>query len=71
MNPKAFHDHSLYLQILARLGPEGRSKKAFELSSFSKELFFAGLQSQFPKKSPAEIRTLYLERLTQCYNRNF
>lgn len=61
----------VYLQALERLGPEGRLRKAFELSFFSKELFLTGLQTQFPKKSDREIRTLYLERLTKCYNRNF
>lgn len=71
MNPKPSEHHREYLAILEKLGPEGRLQKAFELSAFSKQLFLEGLRARFPEKSEQQIRTLYIERIAQCYNRNY
>ncbi|MDD8018640.1 MAG: hypothetical protein PHP42_09730 [Bacteroidota bacterium] len=71
MNIKPQPNHQQYLVALKKLGPEGRLRKAIELSEFSKQLFLEGLRSRFPEKNEVEIKVLYLERITKCYNRNF
>lgn len=71
MNNKINPNHKEYLQTLVKMGSEQRLLKAFELSSFTKELFLAGLNRRFPNKTEAEIKELYLQRLTKCYNRNY
>jgi len=71
LNIKPKLNHTLYLHALEQLGPEGRLKKAFDLSSFSKDLFLSGLRSTHPQKSEREITALYLDRLLKCHNRNF
>ena len=53
--------HREYLTVLERLGPEGRVKKAFELSAFSKQLFMEGLRKRFREKSEREIINLYIK----------
>jgi hypothetical protein len=64
-------NHHQYLSALETLGPEGRLRKVFELSEFSNQLFLQGLRTRFPEKNEAEIKKIYLERITLCYNRNY
>jgi hypothetical protein len=64
-------NHRLYLQTLKHMTPEQRLLKAFELSALSKKLFLHGLKKRFPEKNEAEIKTIYLERIAQCHNRNY
>ncbi len=64
-------NHQQYLAALEALGPEGRLKKMFELSEFSKQLFLQGLRERFPEKTEEEIKKIYLERIVLCYNRNY
>ena len=71
MNPKNRPHHKEYLTILRSLGPEGRLKKAFELSAFSKQLFFDGLRQRFPDKTEDELKSIYRDRIAQCHNRNY
>lgn len=71
MRTKPHEHHREYLAVLKKLGPEGRLQKAFELSTFSKQLFLEGLRARFPEKSEQQIKTLYIERIAQCYNRNY
>ncbi len=68
---KSRPNHQEYLRALERLGPEGRIRKAFELSELSKSLFREGLRRQFPDLSEAEFYQLYLSRLALCHNRNY
>ena len=63
--------HQIYLQLLAKMTPEQRLKKVFQLSAMAKELFLSGLKKRFPEKSEQEIRKIYLERIAKCYNRNY
>jgi hypothetical protein len=63
--------HREYLQVLRRLSPEARLRKAFELSDFSRELFLAGLRRRFPQMSDAELRGIARLRLEKCHNRNY
>jgi len=64
-------NHREYLRALRKMTGEQRLAKAFELSAIAKELFLAGLRKRFPDKSEQEIKTLYLERIKLCYNRNY
>jgi hypothetical protein len=70
MNIKQHPNHSLYIRALRRMPPEARLKKAFELTSFSKELFLHGLRKRFPTLIESELNQLYLDRLMKCHNRN-
>ena len=71
MDPKPRPNHCLYIQILRRMTPEARLKKAFELSEFTRELFFHGLKKWFPNLPDEDIRNIYMERLKKCHNRNY
>jgi len=64
-------DHKLYIETLRRIGSEARLQKAFELSEFTRELFFHGLRKRFPELSDNDIKRIYLERLDKCHNRNY
>jgi len=64
-------NHAIYLQILKKMTPEQRIKKAFELSDMAKQLFLEGLRKRFPEKSNSEIKEIYLERIKLCHNRNY
>ena len=71
MDIKPRPNHRLYLETLRRMSPEARLMKAFELSSFSNDLFLHGLRKRFPDLSEQVFRKLYLERLNKCHNRNY
>lgn len=71
MDIKPRPNHRLYLQVLRRMTPEQRLKKAMELSALVKRLFRQGLRQRFPHLSPEEFHKLYLERLAKCHNRNY
>jgi hypothetical protein len=64
-------NHKFYLKILREMTPEKKLLKAFELSSFSKELFIQGLRQRFPHLTEEEFHQLLLERLEKCHNRNY
>jgi len=66
MDIKPRPNHRLYLETLRRMSPEARLMKAFELSSFSNDLFLHGLRKRFPDLSEQDFRKLYLERLNKC-----
>lgn len=59
-----------YLRTLAAMSPEQRLEKAFELSTWSRELFMAGLRDRFPELEPDQLRALYVKRLSRCHNRD-
>jgi hypothetical protein len=71
MDIKKHPNHALYIRTLRRMSSESRLLKAFELTSFSRELFFQGLRKRFPDLSDAELKRVYLERLEKCHNRNY
>ena len=62
-------NHGVYLDILRRMSPEDRLRKAFELSQLSRSLFEHGLARTFPDLEPAELRALARRRLDKCHNR--
>jgi hypothetical protein len=63
-------DHRVHLQVLSRMSPEARLRKAFELSELSRALFRHGLRRRFPGRDEAELRQLMRERLCLCHSRN-
>ncbi|MEK7475002.1 MAG: hypothetical protein AAB152_05135 [Candidatus Coatesbacteria bacterium] len=70
-DPKSRPNRRRYLEALARMSPEDKLRKAFELTSFCRALLAAGLASTFPGLSEEERRRLYLVRLDRCHNKTF
>jgi hypothetical protein len=66
---KARPNHREYLKVLTRMTAEARLQKAFELSSFSRELFLHGLRRRFPEMSDAQVGDLARQRLQKCHSR--
>jgi hypothetical protein len=64
-------NHRTYVQILRRMTPEQRLRKAFDLSEFAKALFLQGLRTRFPDLSDDEFDRLARKRLDKCHNRNY
>ena len=64
-------DRRVYLGVLARMSPEARLLKSFELTDFSRQLFLQGLRTRFPGRDQAELKQFMLERLDLCHNRNY
>jgi hypothetical protein len=50
---------------------EERLIQALDLSDFVRELFAEGLRRRFPDLSEREFRTLLVQRLDLCHNRNY
>jgi len=60
-----------YLEVLRRMSPADRLRKAFELTELSRKLLRAGLRERFPDLSDDELHRLFLEQLAACHNRNY
>lgn len=60
-----------YLEVLRRMSPADRLRKAFELTELSRKLLRTGLRERFPELSEDELHTLYLEQLAACHYRNY
>jgi hypothetical protein len=71
VNPKPEPNRRLYLEVLRRMTPEQRLAKCFELSAMAKALFIQGLRQRYPDVGEAEFKTILLERLRKCHNRNY
>ena len=71
MDPKPRPQQEAYLEVLRRMTPEQRLRKAFELSDYTKALFKAGLRNRFPELSEEELHRVFLERLAECHNKNY
>ena len=71
MSAKPRPNHREYLKALARMTPEQRLLKAFELSRTTRELFMNGLRRRFPDLPDEDLKRIYLERLAKCHNRNY
>jgi hypothetical protein len=71
MDLKPRPNHQRYLEVLRRLTPEQRLAKVFELSDFARQLFIHGLRRRYPEATEEQFRTLLLERLSRCHNRNY
>ncbi len=71
MNIKESPNHKIYIQVLHQMSPEKRLMRAFELSEFTRELFYHGLRKRFPDLSEEKLKELFLKRLDKCHNRNY
>lgn len=71
MQIKPRPNQGIYISVLRRMSPEQRLQKVFELSDFTKDLFLHGLRRRYPHLSEDEIRSMYLERVAKCHNRNY
>jgi hypothetical protein len=71
MNGKPQPNHRIYLELLRRMTPDQRLRKALELTEFTRELFRLGLRKSHPHLSPEELHALYLARLEKCHNQNY
>ncbi len=63
--------HKKYIEVLRSMTPEQRLLKAFELTEFSKSLFYQGLRKRFPEMPEEQFEALYRQRLDLCHNRNW
>ena len=68
---KQHPNHRQYLETLARMTPQQRVAKAFELSEMTRQLFVHGLRKRFPSATESEFRKILIERLNRCHNRNY
>ena len=64
-------NHRLYIQILRRMSPEQRLRKAFELGDLGREMFRHGLRRRHPELPADELRALEQKRLEKCHNRSY
>ena len=71
MDIKPRPNHSRHLAVLRKMTPEQRIQKAFELSEFTRQLFYTGLRKRFPDVSEQELHRIALARLAKCHNRNY
>lgn len=71
MNPKQRPNHRLYIEILRKMTPEKRLLKAFELSSFSNQLFVHGLRKKYADISVVDFSQILKDRLEKCHNRSY
>jgi hypothetical protein len=62
-------NHAVYVEILRRLTPEQRLRKAFELREAGRELFRQGLRSRHPDLSENELAELERKHSERWHNR--
>ncbi|HEY8485080.1 MAG TPA: hypothetical protein VIL13_10745 [Longimicrobiales bacterium] len=62
-------NHRLYVEILRRMSPEERLRKAFELSDFTRTLFRVGLRRRYPEMPESDLEALYRRRLERSRDR--
>lgn len=63
LDHKPTPNRELYLEVLRRMSPVDRLRKACELSDETRRLFKIGLAHRFPELSEAELHELYLEKM--------
>lgn len=71
MDPKPRPNREKYIEILRKMTPAQRIQKAFELSDFTRQLFYVGLRQRYPEVSEEELKRIALARLAKCHNRNY
>lgn len=68
---KARQNHRLYVEVLRRMTPEQRLRKAFELHEFAKELFRHGLRRRHPDLTVEEFEALERKLEDRWHNRTY
>ena len=71
MDPKPRPFHQVYIQILRRMTPDQRLRKALELTELGRQLLADGLRHRYPELREEELHRLYLEHLAKCHNSNY
>ena len=71
MNVKERPNHKIYIQVLRQMSPGKRLARTFELSEFTRDLFYHGLRKRFPDHSEEKLKELFLKLLDKCHNRNY
>jgi hypothetical protein len=71
VDPKPRPNEAIYLEILRRMTPGERLRRACELSDFTKQVFRSGLKHRFPDATPGEVHRIYLDELAKCHNSNY
>jgi hypothetical protein len=66
---KSNQNRSLYIEILRRMTPEARLRKALDLTRTARELSRAGIQTRNPQLTAAEVDRLAVERLLRWHSR--
>ncbi|MCI0434990.1 MAG: hypothetical protein L0271_15325 [Gemmatimonadetes bacterium] len=61
----------LYIEVLQRMTPEQRLRKALELTQLVRELSRAGFRNRNPELNPAEIDRLVVENIIRCHSRTY
>jgi hypothetical protein len=61
-------NHQRYLEVLARMTPDARLRKAFELSEMARELFLQGLRKRFAHLDEEDRKRIYLEQWAKRLN---
>lgn len=64
-------ENPIYYEVLRNMSFEKKAMKVFELTEMTRQLMKRGLELQYPEKSKAEIKELYLKRLAECHNSNY
>jgi hypothetical protein len=71
MDPKPRPNQALYLEVLRKMTPEQRLRKAIELTELRKQVLRDGLRQRFPDLDDHALHELYLKQLEICHNRNY
>lgn len=64
-------NRKIYIDVLRRMTPEQRLKKAFEISEFTKQLSICGFRKRYSNLPDAEFKNFFLEHIKKCHNRNY
>jgi hypothetical protein len=62
-------NRGLYIEILRRMTPEERLRKALDLTRTARELSRAGIRTRNPQLTPAEVDRLAVEHLLRWHNK--
>jgi hypothetical protein len=71
MDLKPRPNRDKYIEILRKMTPAQRIQKAFELSEFTRQLFYIGMRQRHPQASEEELKHIALARLVKCHNSNY
>jgi hypothetical protein len=62
-------NRKLYIEVLQRMTPEQRLRKALELTQTTRELAKAGVRSRNPELGQAEIDRLAVEQIIRWHSK--
>ena len=60
-----------YLEVLRRMTPAQRLAKAWELTEVTREMLRVSLRRRWPEATAADLHRRYLQRLSECHNKNY